>query len=249
MVDVYRVNRAPVTVIASLVAPFVVALALVPVRGTFASTAAALTMVVVIFGVATTGTRVVGVLASMSSAIWFDFFLTRPYERLSIAHRPDLETTISIVVVGLIITELAARSRHHHRASNESIGYLAMVHDVVELAASSAPVSTVLDHTSRSLIQLLELRSCRFDRGLAEPPLARLQSNGDVVHVGLRWPVDEAGIPGPEAEIIAQWRGRSVGRFVLTPTPGTPISLERRVVAVALVDVAAAYVTDEDRAR
>ena len=249
MVGVLRVNRTRVSVIAALLAPFVVALALVPVRGTFASTAAALTMVVVIAGVAISGTRVAGVLASVSSAIWFDFFLTAPYERLSIARRPVLETTISILVVGVIITELAARSRHPLRASNESIGFLTMVHDVVELAAGSAPASTVIDHASRSLVELLELRSCRFDRGLADPPLARIQSNGEVVHVGLRWPVDEAGIPGPEAEIIALWRGRVVGRFVLTPTPGTPISLERRVVAVALVDVVAAYVMDENRAR
>jgi hypothetical protein len=206
-------------------------------------------MVVVIAGVAISGTRVAGVVASVSCAIWFDFFLTPPYERLSIAHRPDLETTIGIVVVGVIITELAARSRRHLRASNESIGYLTMVHDVVELAAGSAPASTVIDQTTRSLIELLDLRSCRFDLGLVDPPLARIQSNGDVVHVGLRWPVDEAGIPGPEAEIVALWRGRTVGRFVLTPTPGAPISLERRIVAVALVDVTAAYVMDENRAR
>ena len=202
-----------------------------------------------VVAVAANGHRVAGIAAAASAAVWFDFFLTPPFERLTIARRPDLETTISIVVVGLIITELAARSRRHLRASNESIGYLAMVHDVVELAADSAPASTVIDHASRSLVAVLELRSCRFDRGLADPPLARIEANGDVVHVGLRWPVDDAGIPGPEAEIIARWRGRTVGRFVLTPTPGTPISLERRVVAVALVDVVAAYVIDEDRAR
>ncbi|HEY5438485.1 MAG TPA: hypothetical protein VIJ99_06270, partial [Acidimicrobiales bacterium] len=71
MVDVLRTNRSRVSDIAALVAPFVVALALVPVRGTFASTAAALSMVVVIAGVAISGTRVAGVLASLSSAVWF----------------------------------------------------------------------------------------------------------------------------------------------------------------------------------
>ena len=56
----------------------------------------------------------------------------------------------------------------------------------------------------------------------------------------MRWPAREIGIPGPQAEIVAQWRGRVIGRFVVTPTPGFPVSQERRVVAVSLVDVVAA---------
>ena len=46
-------------------------------------------------------------------------------------------------------------------------------------------------------------------------------------------PPSRLGIPGPEAEIVARWRGRALGRFVLTPTPGDPISQERRAVACA----------------
>ena len=40
-------------------------------------------------------------------------------------------------------------------------------------------------------------------------------------------------------------RGRPVGRFVLVPTPGTGVSLERRIVAVALADQAGAALTAE----
>ena len=80
---------------------------------------------------------------------------------------------------------------------------------------------------------------------MSDPPLAQIQSNGDIAHVGMRWPVSEIGIPGPEAEILAQWRGRVVGRFVVTPTPGAAVSLEQRIVAVALVDVIAAYLVGE----
>jgi hypothetical protein len=187
--------------------------------------------------------------ACVSSAIWFDFFLTPPYDRLTISHRPDLETTIAIVVVGVLVTELAARSRQHWQAANSSTAYVAMIHAIAALGADSAPVTEIIDQTSDSLIQLLSLRACRFDRALSDPPLAQIQSNGDIALVGMRWPAREFGIPGPEAEIVAQWRGRVVGRFVVTPTPGVAVTLEQRIVAVAVVDVAAAYLAGESHAK
>jgi hypothetical protein len=238
-------HRYRLTVVAGAVVPLVVAVILVPFRGSFAGTAAALAMVLVIVAVAVVGNRVSGVVASASAALWFDFFLTRPYDRFAISHRPDLETTIAIFVVGVVVTELAARSRQHWQSANSSTAYVAMIHGVAVLAADSAPVAAMIERTNESLTQLLSLRDCRFDRALADPPLAQIQSNGDVALVGLRWPAKEIGIPGPEAEILAQWRGRVVGRFVVTPTPGAAVSLEQRIVAVALVDVFAAYFVGE----
>lgn len=234
-----------VTVPAAIVAPLVVAAILAPFRGTFATTAAALTMVAVIAVVAVSGNRVAGVLASLSAAVWFDFFLTAPYFRLAIDHRAELETTVSIFVVGVFITELAGRSRHHWQAANEATEFVAMIHDVADLAARTASVPAIVDRASDSLVRILSLRSCRFDLKMADPPLARIEPSGDVVHVGLHWPAREIGIPGPEAEIVAQWKGRVVGRFVLTPTPGEAVSRVRRIVAVSLVDVVAASVVDQ----
>ena len=112
--------RHRVAVVAGLVVPLIVSAVLVPFRGSFANTAAALVMVGVIVGVAVMGNRLTGVLASASAAAWFDFFLTKPYDRFTISHRPDLETTIAILVVGVLVTELAARSRRHWRAANSS---------------------------------------------------------------------------------------------------------------------------------
>jgi uncharacterized protein DUF4118 len=238
-------NRARLAIVAGVAVPIVVAAVLVPFRGTFAGTAAALVMVIVIVAVAVTGSRLSGVLASASSALWFDFFLTRPYDRFAISHRTDLETTIAIFVVGVLVTELAARSRRHWRAANTSTAYVEMIHGVAVLAAASTPVGAMIDLANASLVTLLSLRSCRFDRTLSDPPLARIQSNGDVAHVGLRWPANEIGLPGPEAEILAMWRGRAVGRFVVTPTPGATVTQEQRIVAVALVDVVAAYLVGE----
>ncbi len=237
--------RGRVGLVAGVVLPLVVAAVLVPFRGTFAGTAAALAMVIAIVAVATSGNRLSGVVASVSATLWFDFFLTRPYDRFAISHRPDLETTIAIFVVGVLVTELATRSRQHWQAAASSTTYVEMIHGIAVLAANSAPVTELFDSATTSLETLLSLRACRFDKALSNPPLAQILSSGEVVHVGMRWPVREIGIPGPEAEILAQWRGRVVGRFVLTPTPGATVSLEQRIVAVALVDVVAAYLVGE----
>ena len=237
--------RNRVALMAGAVVPFAVGAVLVPFRVTFTNAAAALVMVGVIVAVAVMGNRIAGIVASASSAIWFDFFLTPPYDRLTISHRTDLETTIAIVVVGVLVTELAARSRQHWQAANSSTAYVAMIHGVAVLAADSTPVAEIIDQTTASLVQLLSLRACRFDRALSDPPLAQIQSNGDIALVGMRWPAREFGIPGPEAEIVAKWRGRVGGRFVVTPTPGATVTLEQRIVAVAVVDVAAAYLVGE----
>ena len=239
-------NRTAIA--AGAVLPLAVGAVLVPFRGSFSSTAAVLTMVIVIAGVAVSGTRVAGVVASASGAIWFDFFLTEPYDRFTISHRPDLETTIALFVVGVVVTEIAARGRQHWKAANSSTTYVEMIHGVAVLAADSAPVTKMIEQTTDSLIRLLSLRECRFDTALSDPPLAQIQPNGEVAHVGLRWPAKEIGLPGPESEIVAAWRGRAVGRFVLTPTPGAAVTLEQRIVSVALVDVFAAYLVGERRA-
>ncbi len=237
--------RHRVAVVAGLVVPLIVSAVLVPFRGSFANTAAALVMVGVIVGVAVMGSRLTGVLASASAAAWFDFFLTKPYDRFTISHRPDLETTIAILVVGVLVSELAARSRRHWRAANSSTAYVEMIHGVAVLAADSAAVDTVIDQTTASLIRLLSLRACRFDRGLVDPPLGRIDADGTVAIAGMRWPATEIGLPGPEAEILAKWRGRVVGRFVVTPSPGAGVTMEQRIVAVAIADVFAAYLVGE----
>ena len=123
-----------------------------------------------------------------------------------------------------------------------------MIHEIAELAVTRASETTIIDQTTADLIELLGLRDCRFDPQLVDPPLARIQARGDVVHGEISWPARTIGIPGPQAEILAQWQGRVVGRFVLTPTPGRPVSEERRIVAVALVDVAAAAIMDQRHA-
>ena len=231
----------------AVVAPFALSALLVPLRGTFAGTAAALVNVAVIVALSVVGNRLVGVVSSVSAALWFDFFLTRPYDRFAISQRADLETTLSLLVVGVVVSELAARSRRHSRASFEESSYVRTLRHFSDLAASSVPSREIIDGAASALVDLLDLRACRFERVMANPPLARVLASGSVDHVGMEWPVEEIGIPGPEAEIVAEWRGSVLGRFVVTPSPGRAVSRERLSVAVTLVRTVAASLADDRR--
>jgi K+-sensing histidine kinase KdpD len=235
-----RPYREHIAFLAAIVLPLGMAAILVPFRSSFANTASALILVAVIVAVAALGSRVSGFVAAISSTLWFDFFLTRPYEKVAITHRPDIEIAVSLFVVGIIVTELAARNRHHHATAAEEADYVGLIYDVSELVASGAPTPEVLERVRRELIGLLHLRAARYESASAERPMMRLGHDGQVLLGGRIWRVDRMGLPGPEIELLVQNRGKKLGRFVLTPTPGHPVPYGRRVVAVALADQAGA---------
>jgi hypothetical protein len=238
-----------VALAAALLLPPSVAASFVPFRTSFTNVGAALVFVALIEGLAIWGRRPGGYVATVSSALWFDFFLTPPYERFTIGHRPDLETTISLVVVGVIVTELAARSKRHlERAGTES-AHVTMLAAAASAMTGTPMVEEVLARAAQSLVDVLHLRSCHFEADLSGPPHAQILADGSVVHVGMSWPAHEIGIPGPESEIACRWRGEALGRFLLRPTPGGAVTREDRVAAVALVNLVAGLVHDQHRTK
>jgi K+-sensing histidine kinase KdpD len=234
--DRTRRHRDVIALVAALVLPLGIAIILVPFRSSFSNTAAALVLVVAISAVAVAGNRITGFVATLSATLWFDLFLTRPYGRLAISHRSDIETAVSLFVVGVIVTELAARNRHHYEAAAEESDYVALIYCMSELVASGAPAQKVIERARTELIALLNLRDCRYEPRLSERRVARLDHDGHVVHVGMVWGAHNMGLPSPAVDLLVQARGEVLGRFVLRPTPGYTVSLHRRVVAVAIAD-------------
>jgi hypothetical protein len=231
-----RSNPQAATRIAGVFLPIAIAALLIPFRATFAATAAALVLIAVIVAVSAPGDRVSGYLATVSSTLSFDVLLTEPYGRLAITHRPDLETAICLFVVGIAVTELSVRSRRHRETATEESEHLGLLHSVSEMVASGASEEDVARNVREQLVDLLHLRSCRYTAIPARRPMFRIEDSGDVFLAGRLWAVDSMGLPGPEIELPVRVDGRTVARFVLAPTLGWPVSLERRLVAVALAD-------------
>jgi len=76
-----------------LAAPLVACLILLPFRGRVPNTSAALLLVLVVVAVASAGDRLAGLLAAVAAGLAFDFFLTVPFQQITIASAADVQTT------------------------------------------------------------------------------------------------------------------------------------------------------------
>ncbi|NUP39341.1 MAG: histidine kinase [Streptomyces sp.] len=208
-----RPLRDRLALTAGLVAPFLVALALVPFRTDLSHVNAALILVVVVVAVA-----------------------ARPYETFDITASADIETAVLLLLVGVIVSQLAARARRLEVITVMDAAHLSRIHRTADLARSAGSADTVVDHVRRELTDLLGLRACRFEYGtlMGRPP--RLQNDGSVTAGRRPWDVDAAGWPEGEIELRAHGNGRYLGRFMLTPGAGPVPPLQARLVAVTPAD-------------
>jgi Domain of unknown function (DUF4118) len=231
-------TRDRVAIAAAVLAPLAAAAILLPWRGSWSNTNVALLLVVVVVAVAATGNRVAGAVAAIGAAVWFDFFFTVPYEHFTIRHSSDVTTFVLLLVVGVVVSQLAARARRLKVVAITDAGYLAQIHETAALTQTGRSSEAVVDHVRGQLIDLLDLAGCRFEHGMliGHPP--RLEHDGTVRTSHGAWNVEEAGLPAEEVELRVFGDGQYYGRFMLTPKPGSHPSLQARLVAVTLADQA-----------
>jgi len=235
-------SRDRLAVGAGLVAPLALAAVLMPFRASFANTDAALAMLLIVVAVAATGNRLAGYLAAISAAAWFDFFLTRPYETFTINRAADIETTVLLLVIGAAVTEIAVWGRRQHAAASRRAGYLDGINDAARAVAAGDSPSALIDRIAASLTQLLSLRSCEFQYGVAGlGGPGRLDHNGEVIVGGRPYDVQTAGLPaGAGTELLVESGGRLQGRFLMQADPAARPTREQLLVAVALANQAGA---------
>ncbi|HSY15646.1 MAG TPA: DUF4118 domain-containing protein [Jatrophihabitantaceae bacterium] len=239
-------HRDLIAVIAAILFPLAVSAVLVPFRASFPNTDAALVLVVVIVAVAANGQRGAGILAAVSAAAWFDFFLTVPYETFNVSHRADIETTVLLLIVGASVSELAVRGRRKHRAVVTDTAQRAALAATSELVASGAASELVIEYVRARLVELLSLRDCRFERS-GTGRLPWLVADGRLRLDDGYWDLDEYGMPGIGVDLPASYRGASYGRFELMAVPGSLPSLAARQVAVMLANQVGAELASGSR--
>jgi hypothetical protein len=243
-----RVHRDRWAGIAAVLLPLAVAAVFLPWRSSLANSDMALLLVVVVVAVAANGHRVAGIVAAASAALWFDFFWTVPYERLSITRGTDIQTTVLLLAVGAAVSELAARARRARRTVVYDTAYLAELRSTARLVADRTQPQDVVEHVRAQLVMLLGLRAARFEPGriLGHPP--RLADDGTLLWDGKPWNVESYGFPDTEFELLARSGGRTLGRFMLTPLPGaTPSLAARQVAAMLAAQVGAVLARDAGR--
>jgi K+-sensing histidine kinase KdpD len=189
------------------------------------------------------------VVAAVSSAVWFDFFLTVPYNHLTIDNRGDIETTVLLVVIGAAVMEIVIWGRRQQARASRKNGYLAGVLTASRRVAAGGSAADLINHVRAELIDVLEIDGCRFaatTTGRADAPL--LNHDGSVTRGSHELKVERYGLPtNAEVELVIQHAGVVRGRFLLNAAARiTRPDLEQRLVAVALADQVGAALSSSE---
>ena len=244
------VDRTGLVIGVAVGIPVTVAVAAVmaTARSFFDTTNAALVLMIVVVAIAAVGGRTAGIVTALTAVISFDFFHTEPYLSLAIDSRDDIETTVLLLVVAVLVGTIATAGRSARRRETTARAEIRRIHRVAEAAASGSDPAQVIEVAQDELRALLQLQQSRFEALPIESGmvLPRLGRNGAVQGVTERqFRVTDDGrsgfeLPASGVELPVLARGQHIGRFVLVPTPGVPVTLEDRLVAVAIADQVAA---------
>jgi hypothetical protein len=234
---------------AAAVVPFVACAVLSLFRDSIANTNAALGLVLLIVVAASTGIRAAGLVAALSSAAWFDYFLTAPFIRFAITDRADIETAVLLMLVGAAVSEVALWGRRQQAQASRGQGYLdGVVSTAATVGAGLTSTSSLIEHVGQQIVDVLEIDSCHFDPGGA-PVLATLNPDGTLTYNGQPYNVGRLGLPtDTEIELVIQSAGVTGGRFLLTAASGVARpTLDQLRVAVALANQVGAALASAHR--
>ena len=241
---IVRTHRLATTVVAALI-PLATAALLSLVRDSVTAATAVLVLVAVVVAMCITGIRAAGLVAALSAAAWFDFFLTEPYNSFAINDANDVEAAVLLLVIGGIVTETALWGLRQEAALSRQSGYLRGVLATAEtLAAHHDSRDEVTAAVAQRIIEVLDLDSCRFVAGpRPDPGSPTLEPDGSLLRDGYRLSVERDGLPVDSTMVLPVRAGDQVrGHFVLTAASHVARpSAEQRRVAVLLADQVASW--------
>lgn len=225
----------------ALLGPIAVSGVLLAFRDSLFDTNAAVVLVLPVLVAALVGGRRGGVVSAIVAAACFDFFFTRPYYSFTIDRHEDVETTIVLLAVGLVVGELVIRARESRRLAFASRREVEQIRRVAELAAGRGPSARLVSIVEREVVTLIGARGARFERPPFRTSLPRLGHG--VVTIGDAGDDGDDGDlpPGPanEVELPVWGHGREIGRLVLVMADnsvGLSVPADDRALAVALAD-------------
>lgn len=231
-------RRDRVALVAAVFGPLVACAVLALFRDHLPNTDAALVLVLVVVAVAANGDRVAGYLTAVSAAVWFDFFLTPPYQRFTIDRRADVRTTVLLLVVGIAVTELAVWGRRQAALASGQAAYLAGIRAATEVVSTGGSGTKLVQDVAQELVRILGLTQCRFEYGAAgvgQP--ARLRHDGELEWHREVWDVQRRGLPvDVDIELLVESGGRLQGRYLMRAEPDRRPGLTQRLVAVTLAN-------------
>lgn len=225
-------DRYLVSAALGVLCPVVVVVALVPIRTHVNNTNLALGLVIVVLLGAVLGGRTAGIVASLSCAVAFDFFLTRPFNSFRITSSNDLQTTVLLAVIGTIAGELVERARRSGATAAATQAQLNAVYERAELAAGADDSGRLIGLAVQELTRLLDLKSCRYVRG-------GIPTMTELTHHSIRVPANVDPSAHGLVALPVRAHGRLQGHLVMafpTNTVAASVTSDQRHAAVAIAD-------------
>jgi K+-sensing histidine kinase KdpD len=226
-------RRTVVRVLGGAAVPLAIVVAIIPARTHVENTNIALGLAVVVMFAAAIGGRLAAIPAALSAAVSFDFFLTQPFNSLRITRSNDIQTTVLLVLIGVIASELVERVRRSSAKAAATRSELETVYRRAELAAGAESPGQLITLAAQELTRLLDLKSCRYVAGPAPLTMPELRHNSIRVPAGVD-PAAHALVALP-----VRAHGRLQGHLVLAfpfDTVGVTLTPDQRHAAVALAD-------------
>jgi Domain of unknown function (DUF4118) len=225
-------------------AAIAVGASLTTVRWAVNSVNTALIFMVLVVAVAALGGRAAGAITAVASVMAYDFFLTEPYLSMAIESRDDVETTVLLLVAGLLVGTIATKGRSARHREAATRVEVRRVHRVAEAAATGRPPTAVLEVARDEITAVLDLADCWFEpvpypNDLLRPRLGR---NGAIqAQSSFRFRRHRDGragfeLPREGVEVQVLARGRHVGRFILVPNSNTATTVDDRLITVTIAD-------------
>lgn len=139
------------------VAALVLGMALVPLRDFTTASNFTFVFLVLTIVVAEFGGQGPALATALVSALSLDFFLTRPYLKLSIEAKDDVIAFVGLAVCGLVAAALGSTRNNGARAAPALRAHLDFLHSAVRDLDGSAPVEPQLARVLRASKDLLPL--------------------------------------------------------------------------------------------
>jgi hypothetical protein len=235
-------RRSALVVAVGVMAPLAIAAAWIPIRTKLPNVDLALVLIVAVAAIGALGNRIGVVLSAVSAALWFEFFDTVPFERLGIARSPDVETTLILAIVAVMVGELAVRTTRHRSFVLAEIENLSSIRNAAELVASGEELVGVIGAVAGDLTRLLALRDCTFESTRPDPGRAQLSRDGELERSSRPIALTGPAKGGLSVELPVIVQGEAIGHFVLEFDPRQPPARDRLLVALTLADnVGAAF--------
>ena len=241
-IDQLASRPRPWVVTAAAVAPLVLCAAIGAADDRVPDASAAVGLVLVIVAAAATGIRAAGLVAAVSGAVGFDFFLTQPYGSLAINSAEDVEVALLLLVVGVAVTELALWGQRQRADVGRQRGYLDGVMATAESVARDRDLARVTTSVAARIREVLDLDRCDFVASARLPGGPVLERDGSVTRGGTSLDVERSGLPVDRVVLLPVHAGPAPrGYFELTSAShvARPTRDQRRV-AVLLADQVAA---------